>query len=107
MTQGAARIGPPRRFAIDVRAVANLVGTLAKYLGLVVVFPIGVALWYGDPVWPFLVTGLGTSAFGLGLERLTAGARHQRRRPRGLPRRLGDVADDGSVRVPPLPLRRR
>ncbi len=76
MTQGAARIGPPRRFAVDVRAVANLVGTLAKYLGLVVVFPIGVALWYGDPVWPFLVTGLGTSAFGLGLERLTASARH-------------------------------
>ena len=61
MTQGAARIGPPRRFAIDVTAVANLVGTLAKYLGLVVVFPIGVALWYGDPVWPFVVTGLGTS----------------------------------------------
>ena len=53
VTQGAARIGPPRRFAIDVRAVANLVGTLAKYLGIVVVFPIGVALWYGDPVWPF------------------------------------------------------
>jgi trk/ktr system potassium uptake protein len=76
-TQGAARIGPRRRRAIDVPAVANLVGTLAKYLGLVVVFPTGVALWYHDPVWPFLVTGVGTSLFGLGLERLTAGARHQ------------------------------
>jgi len=56
-------------------AVANLVGTLAKYLGIVVVFPIAVALWYGDPFWPYLVTGLGTSAFGYLLERLTASAR--------------------------------
>ena len=77
MAQGAARIGPPRRFAIDVTAVGNLVGTLAKYLGLVVAFPIAVALWYSDPVWPFIVTGLVTSSFGLGLERLTAHARHQ------------------------------
>ena len=77
MPQGAARIGPPRRLAIDVPAVANLVGILAKYLGLVVLFPVGVALWYGEPVWPFLVTGAATSAFGFALERLTAGARHQ------------------------------
>ncbi len=75
MSQTVARIGRPRRLAIDVVAVANLVGTLAKYLGVVVVFPIAVALWYGDPFWPYLVTGLGTSAFGYVLERLTAGAR--------------------------------
>ena len=55
-------------------AVANLVGTLAKYLGVVTVFPIALALWYGDPVWPYIVTGLGTSAFGFALERLTARA---------------------------------
>jgi trk system potassium uptake protein len=76
VTQAAARIGPPRRFAIDVFAIGNLVGTLAKYLGLVVVFPIGVALWYGDPIWPFLVTGAATSALGLALERTTGGAQH-------------------------------
>jgi trk system potassium uptake protein TrkH len=75
MSETTARIGRPRRVAIDVVAVANLVGTLAKYLGVVVVFPIGLALWYGDPVWPYVVTGVGTSAFGYGLERLTAGAR--------------------------------
>lgn len=68
-------IGRPRRFAIDVAAVANLVGTLAKYLGLVVVFPIGVAFWYGEPVWPFVVTGAATSAFGYALERLTPDAK--------------------------------
>jgi trk/ktr system potassium uptake protein len=76
VTQAAARIGPPRRFAIDVPAVANLVGTLAKYLGLAVVVPIAVALWYSEPVWPFLLTGAATSAFGLVLERLTSGSAH-------------------------------
>ena len=75
MPQDSARIDRPRRHAIDVAAVANLVGTLAKYLGLVVVFPIGVALWYGDPVWPFAVTGVGTSAFGYVLERATPDAK--------------------------------
>jgi trk system potassium uptake protein TrkH len=75
MSQTVARIGRPRRLAIDVVAVANVVGTLAKYLGIVVVFPIGLALWYGDPLWPYVVTGLGTSTFGYALERVTAGAR--------------------------------
>ena len=77
MTRAVARIGRPRRLAVDVVAVANLVGTLAKYLGVVTVFPIALALWYGDPVWPYIVTGLGTSAFGFALERLTARARPQ------------------------------
>ena len=75
MTQTTSRIGRPRRLAIDVVAVANLVGTLAKYLGLATLFPIALALYYGDPVWPYIVTGLGTSGFGFLLERLTMGAR--------------------------------
>ena len=75
MTHTTSRIGRPRRLAIDVVAVANLVGTLAKYLGLATLFPIALALYYGDPVWPYIVTGLGTSGFGFLLERLTRGAR--------------------------------
>jgi trk system potassium uptake protein TrkH len=75
LTHPVARIGRPRRLAIDVVAVANLVGTLAKYLGIATVFPIGLALYYGDPVWPYIVTGLGTSGFGFVLEAVTAGAR--------------------------------
>jgi trk/ktr system potassium uptake protein len=75
LTHAVARIGRPRRLAIDVVAVANLVGTLAKYLGIATVFPVGLALYYGDPVWPYIVTGLGTSGFGFVLERVTAGAR--------------------------------
>jgi trk/ktr system potassium uptake protein len=77
LSQAVTRIGRPRRLAIDVVAVANLVGTLAKYLGVVTVFPIALALYYGDPVWPYIVTGLGTSGIGYVVERLTAGARSQ------------------------------
>ena len=62
-----------RRSAVDVRATANLVGLLAKYLGGVVVFPMAVALWYSEPLWPFLAAGAITSGAGYLLERLTAG----------------------------------
>ena len=63
-----------RRLAVDVRASLNLLGMLGKYLGVVVVFPAAVALWYSEPVWPFLVTGALTSGLGFALERLTGGA---------------------------------
>lgn len=74
-TRAAPRIGPRRRIAIDVAASFNLVGSLARYLGLAALVPVAVALWYGEPVWPFLAAGAITSGAGLGLERLTAGAR--------------------------------
>jgi len=68
------RIGPRRRLAIDVFATVNLVGTLGKYLGLGALFPVVIALWYGEPIWPFLAAGAITSGLGFALERLTAGA---------------------------------
>jgi trk system potassium uptake protein TrkH len=68
------RIGRRRRIAIDVAGSANLVGTLGKYLGLAALFPIAVALWYGETIWPFGVAGVVTSGLGLVLERATAGA---------------------------------
>ena len=75
MTQAVGhRIGPRRRLAIDVFATANLVGTLGKYLGLASLFPVVIALWYREPIWPFLAAGAITSGFGFMLERLTAGA---------------------------------
>ncbi|HET7743431.1 MAG TPA: TrkH family potassium uptake protein [Gaiellaceae bacterium] len=74
MNQAVARIGRSRRIAIDLPAAFNLVGTLAKYLGLAALFPTAVALWYSEPVWPFLAAGAITSGFGLALERVTAGA---------------------------------
>lgn len=74
MTQAAARIGRPRRLAIDIPAVVNLVGMLGKYLGLAALFPIPFAIGYGETVLPFVVAGAVTSGLGLALERLTANA---------------------------------
>jgi trk/ktr system potassium uptake protein len=74
LTQRIARIGRPRRLAIDLAGAGNLVGTLSKYLGLAALFPIPFALAYGEPFYPFLIAGLVTSGLGLALERLTAGA---------------------------------
>jgi trk system potassium uptake protein len=74
LTETAARIGRPRRFAIDVPATLNLVGTLGKYLGLAALFPIPFALGYGETILPFVVTGALTSGLGLALERATAKA---------------------------------
>jgi trk/ktr system potassium uptake protein len=74
VTQAVARIGPSRRIAIDLPAALNLVGGLGKYLGLAALFPTLVALWYSEPVWPFLAAGAITSGTGLALERLTSGA---------------------------------
>ena len=74
MTQPVARIGRPRRLAIDVAGVANLVGTLGKYLGLAALFPIPFALAYSEPFYPFVVAGVVTSGLGLALERATANA---------------------------------
>ncbi len=74
MTQAVGhRIGPRRRLAIDVFATVNLVGTLVKYLGLGALFPVAVALWYGEPIWPFVAAGAITCGFGFALERATAG----------------------------------
>ncbi len=47
---------------------------LLKYLGLAALFPTALALWYHEPVWPFLVAGAITSGIGLVLERMTNGA---------------------------------
>jgi len=68
------QIGPRRLIAVDIAASVNLLGTLSKYLGLVALFPALVALWYHEPVWPFLAAGAITSGFGLALERISPGS---------------------------------
>jgi trk system potassium uptake protein TrkH len=72
LPQSATRqIGPRRRLAVDIASAADLMGTLAKYLGVAALLPVLVALWYGEPFWPFLVAGVIVSGLGLVLERLT------------------------------------
>ena len=92
MTQSVARIGRPRRFAIDLPAVVNLVGTLGKYLGFAALLPIPIALGYGEPVLPFVVAGVVTSGVGFGTRAAHGGRCRPGRRARGLPRRLADLA---------------
>lgn len=62
-----------RVVGVDVGGALNLVGSLVKYLALAFLFPVAVALGYGEPVWPFLVASGATAAFGLALERMTDG----------------------------------
>lgn len=58
---------------VDLSGTVNLVGTLLKYLSAAFLFPIAFALGYGEPVWPFVVSGLATATVGLLLERATTG----------------------------------
>ena len=62
-----------QRLGVDVAGALNLVGSLVKYLSLAFLVPTAIAIGYGEPVWPFLVSGIATAAFGAGLERATAG----------------------------------
>ena len=108
MTVAGTAVRPrKRRLAVDIKASLNLLGMLGKYLGVVVVFPAAVALWYSEPVWPFLATGAITSGLGFALERLDGGSRTAGRRARGVLRRVRHAAPDRRVRVAPVPPRRR
>lgn len=59
-----------RRVGVDVRGAFGLVGMLLKWLALAPLFPLALALAYGEPPWPFLAaSGVGVVA-GYGLERV-------------------------------------
>ena len=70
--RGAApvRLSP---LGVDVGGALNLVGSLVTYLSPAFLFPAAIAAGYGEPAWPFLVSGVVTAGFGLGLERVTRG----------------------------------
>jgi trk system potassium uptake protein TrkH len=59
------------RLAVDVGAVLNLVGGLVKYLSLAFLFPLAIALGYGESPWPFVAAAGVTAAAGLLIERVT------------------------------------
>jgi trk system potassium uptake protein TrkH len=58
---------------VDIRGALNLVGSLVKYLSPAFLAPAAIAVGYGEAVWPFLVSGVVTFAFGAGVEALTDG----------------------------------
>ena len=75
MSTAAIRSMRQRRSAVEVRAALALVGTLLKYLSVSAVFPAGVALWYREPPWPFVVAGLIAFGSGVALEHLRGDVR--------------------------------
>jgi trk system potassium uptake protein TrkH len=67
------RPGPPAGLGVDIVGALHLVGSLFRPLGIAFLLPALLALGYGEPVWPFLVSGAATSGFGIALERTTHG----------------------------------
>jgi trk/ktr system potassium uptake protein len=67
------RPAPAGALGVDIVGALNLIGSLLKPLGLAFLFPTALALGYGEPVWPFIVSGVITSLFGAGLEWVTTG----------------------------------
>ena len=56
---------------VDHRLALSLVGTVVKYLAAAPLFPVLVALYYGESPVPFLATSAVMVAVGLGLEQLS------------------------------------
>jgi trk system potassium uptake protein len=61
------------RLGVDVGAALNLVGALVKYLSLAFLFPVPLALGYGERWWSYVAAGAMTALAGWGLERATRG----------------------------------
>jgi trk system potassium uptake protein TrkH len=59
------------RVRVDWRISCRLVGTILKWLWIPLVLPLGLALYDGTPLLPFLLPMLGTAVVGFGLEQLT------------------------------------
>src|SRR5215211_4826878 len=58
---------------VDIRGTLNLVGWLFKYLSPAFLPPAAIAVGYGEPAWPFLISGAVTFGCGAGAEALTDG----------------------------------
>jgi trk system potassium uptake protein TrkH len=63
-----------RLLGVDLAAALGLVGGLLKYLGLTFLYPLAIALGYGESPWPFLIGGIVTSAAGTALQAASRGA---------------------------------
>src|SRR5687768_15600029 len=66
-TAPPAKRKPPGRLGVDVSGALNLLGSLMLPLGLAFLFPAAIALGYGEPVWPFVLSGTITSSLGFAL----------------------------------------
>ena len=63
----------PAFLAVDIVGALHIVGTLIAYLSLATLVPTGVALGYGEPVWPFLASGALAGGIGVAVALATRG----------------------------------
>ena len=56
---------------VEWRVALALVGMILKWLWLPMLLPLGIAVYDGTPLAPFLLSMLATAGIGIGLERLT------------------------------------
>jgi trk system potassium uptake protein TrkH len=57
----------------DVDAALNLVGGLMKWFALAFLVPAGIAIGYGEPVWPWIASALIAAGAAYGIEHFTQG----------------------------------
>jgi trk system potassium uptake protein TrkH len=58
------------RVRVDWRTSLDLTGRILLYLAIPLVFPLALAVWYGEPLFPFVVAIVVTLALGGGLRSL-------------------------------------
>ena len=61
----------PLAAGVDLGNAFDLVGGVLKWVGAAFAVPLAVALGYGEPFWPFLVSGVITAGAGMLLDRIT------------------------------------
>lgn len=58
------------KLAININTVSNIVGSLLRFLGVLMLIPSGVAYYYNEPLFPFLIsagiTGISGILIGMG-----------------------------------------
>jgi trk system potassium uptake protein TrkH len=72
MAVRSARL-PSAALGVDLDGALNLVGALLRYFSLGFLFPVALALGYGESPVPFLAAGACVAGVGFGIERATHG----------------------------------
>ncbi|MGB2728411.1 MAG: potassium transporter TrkG [Halobacteriota archaeon] len=54
---------------MDKKIIIGSIGSILKYLGILMIVPLAVAIWYGEKTLPFLISLAMTTSFGVILER--------------------------------------
>jgi len=54
---------------MEKKIILGSIGSILKYLGILMIVPLAVAIWYGEKTLPFLISLAMTTSFGVILER--------------------------------------